>query len=165
VTTFPTLREGSVQPTPQVNDPTTPQTWNPPASEDLGRAPRKLRRASGAIGGGIDRSQSWLAARKGIQDDVSPLTSMAPGRLSILPEAEGEDEGIMQREYARLMENREAAKRVQERWERGKENRIITGPDPENSMDVDQGASSAVSSDFPATARGVKRVDTEEVFN
>ena len=89
---------------------------------------------------------------------------MAPGRLSILPEVEGEDEGIMQREYAKLMESRDAAKRVQERWERGKENRIV-GVSPEDSMDVDHGASSAVSSDYPATARGVKRVDTEEVFN
>jgi len=90
---------------------------------------------------------------------------MAPGRLSILPEVEGEDEGIMQREYARLMESREAAKKVQERWERGKENRIIAGDNPESSMDVDQGASSAVSSDYPATTRGVRRVVTEEVFN
>lgn len=116
------------------------------------------------MGGGIDNSQSWLAARQGIRDDISPLTSMAPGRLSILPEVEGEDEGIMQREYARLMESREAAKKVQERWERGKENRLA-GANPENSMDVDQGASSAISSDYPATARGVRRVDTEEVFN
>jgi len=78
---------------------------------------------------------------------------------------EGEDEGIMQREYAKLMESREATKRVQERWERGKENRIIADASPENSMDVDQGASSAVTSDYPATARGVRRIDTEEVFN
>ena len=84
---------------------------------------------------------------------------MAPGRLSILPEMEGEDEGIMQREYARLMENREAARKVQERWERGKENRA------EDNMAVDQGASSAVSSDYPVTARGVRRINTEEVFS
>ena len=164
MSTFPVLREGSVQPTPQTIDPTTPQTWNPPANEDLGRAPKKLRRASGGIGGGIDSSQSWLAARQGIRDDISPLTSMAPGRLSILPEVEGEGEGIMQREYAKLMESREASKRVQERWERGKENRIA-GVDPEDSMDVDQGASSAGRSDHPATARVVRRIDTEEVFN
>ena len=87
---------------------------------------------------------------------------MAPGRLSILPEVEGEDEGIMQREYAKLMESRDAAKKVQERWERGKENRIIAGAEPEDGMAVDQGTSSAVS---PATARGVRRINTEEVFN
>ena len=156
VMTFPALREGSVQPTPRTTNPTTPQTWNPPASEDLGRAPKKSRRASNVIGGGIDRSQSWLAARNGAHEDVSPLTSLAPGRLSILPEAEVEDENIMQREYTRLMKSRDATKRVQVQWEQ--ENK-------ENSMDVDQGASSAGSSDYPATARGVKRTDTEEVFN
>jgi len=163
--TFPTLREGSVQPTPRTSDPTTPQTWNPPASEDLGRAPRKLRRASNIIGGGIDSSQSWLAARKGVQEDVSPLTSLAPGGLSTLPEMEAEDESIMQREYTRLMKNREPTRKVQEQWERGeKESRITAGVSPETSMDVDQGASSAISSDYPATVRGFRRTDTEEVF-
>lgn len=165
VMTFPVLREGSVQPTPRTNDPTTPQTWNPPASEDLGRAPRKLKRASNVIGGGIDNSQSWLAARNGVRDDVSPLTSMAPGRLSILPEM-AEDESIAQREYARLMKSREAAMVLQEQWERKeKENRTAAGLDSEHSMAVDQGASSAISSDYPATARGMRRTDTEEVFN
>jgi hypothetical protein len=91
---------------------------------------------------------------------------MAPGRLSILPEMEAEDESITQREYARLMKSRDAARRVQEQWERGeKENRVAAGPSPECSMDVDQGASSAVSSDYPATVRGVRRSGTEEVFN
>jgi hypothetical protein len=107
-------------------------------------------------------SQSWLAARKGVQEDISPLTSLAP-RLPSLPEVEVEDEGVMQREYAKLMKSREATRRVQEQQE--KENRTATGVSPETSMDVDQGASSAISSDYPATVRGVKRTDTEEVFN
>ena len=110
------------------------------------------------VGGGIGDSQSWLAARKGVQEDISPLTSLAPGRLSSLPEMEAEDEGIMQREYARLMESREATRR--ERQE--KENRTAVDVSPETSMDVDQGGLSAAS---PATVRGVKRTDTEEVFN
>lgn len=109
----------------------------------------------------MDDSQSWLAARKEVREDISPLTSLAPGRLPSLQEMEAEDEGMMQREYTRLMKSREATRGVQERLE--KENR--TGASPEVSMDVDQGASSAVSSDYPATIRGVKRTDTEEVFN
>lgn len=119
------------------------------------------------MGGGIDNSQSWLAERKGVRDDISPLTSLAPGRLPSLAEMEAEDEIIMQREYAKLMENREATtKRFQERLEREeKENRIAAGNNPETSMDVDQGASSSVRSDYPATVRGVKRTGTEEVFN
>lgn len=119
------------------------------------------------MGGGFDDSQSWLAARKAVREDVSPLTSLAPGRLSTLPEMEAEDEGIIQREYARLMKSREAAKRVQEQWQRGEKENHIAVPDvsPEVSMDVDQGASSAVSTDYPATVRGVRRTDTEEVFN
>ena len=129
VMTFPTLREGSVQPTPRTTDPTTPQTWNPPANEDLGRAPRKLKRSSNA--GGLGGSQSWLATRKGVQEDVSPLTSMATGRLSILPEMEVEDESITQ-EYPRLMKSRDA------------------------------GASSTA---HPVIAPGLRRTDTEEVFN
>ena len=161
VMTFPVLREGSVQPTPRTTDPTTPQTWNPPASEDLGRAPKKLRRASHVIGG--DDSQSWFAARKAVQEDISPLNSMAPGRLSILPEMP-EDESITQREYARLMESHDAARRVHEQWQR-RENRTAAGLDHEDGMAVDQGASSAVSSDYPATTRGLKRINTEEVFN
>lgn len=97
---------------------------------------------------------------------MSPLTSLAPGRLSTLPEMEAEDESIMQREYTRLMKGSEATRKIQEQWERGeKENRIVAGASPETSMDVDQGASSAVSSDYPATVRGVRRTDTEEVFN
>jgi len=79
---------------------------------------------------------------------------------------EAEDESIMQREYTRLMKGSEATRKIQEQWERGeKENRIVAGASPETSMDVDQGASSAVSSDYPATVRGVRRTDTEEVFN
>lgn len=163
VMTFPVLREGSVQPTPRVTDPTTPQTCNPPTSEDLSRAPRKLKRASRVVGGGIDGSQSWLAARQGVREDVSPLTSLAPGRLPSLQEMEAEDEGTMQKEYARLMKNREAARRAQE--QQGKENRTATGASPDDSMDVDQGGPSAAGSDYPATVRCVKRTDTEEVFN
>ncbi|KAF9648368.1 hypothetical protein BDM02DRAFT_3187227 [Thelephora ganbajun] len=164
--TFPILREGSVQPTPQTIDPTTPQTWNPPASDDLSRAPRKLRRASNVIGGGLDDSQSWLAGRRGVREDISPLTSLAPGRLPSLPEMEAEDESIMQREYARLMKGREAARKVQERWEQvEKENCTAMGLSPEASMDVDQEASSVPSPDYPATVRGLKRTDTDEVFN
>lgn len=114
------------------------------------------------IGGGIDNSQSWLAERKGVQEDISPLTSMAPGRLSVLPEMV-EDESVIQREYARLMKT---TRRVQEQWERGeKENLTVAGHNLENSMDVDQGASSAVSSDYPVTTGGVRRSGTEEIFN
>jgi len=160
--TFPVLREGSVQPTPRATDPTTPQTWNPPPNEDLGRAPKKLKRASGVMGGD---SQSWLAARKGVREDVSPLTSLAPGRLSTLPEMEAEDESVIQREYARLMKSRDAARRAHEKWE--KENQTAApGVEPsETSMDVDQGASSAISTDYPATVHGIRRTDTEELFN
>lgn len=79
---------------------------------------------------------------------------------------EAEDESTMQREYARLMKSRETTKKVQEQWERReKENCIAAGVTPEASMDVDQGASSAVSLDYPATGRGIRRTDTEEVFN
>lgn len=76
---------------------------------------------------------------------------------------EAEDEGTMQKEYARLMKNREAARRAQE--QQGKENRTATGASPDDSMDVDQGGPSAAGSDYPATVRCVKRTDTEEVFN
>jgi len=76
---------------------------------------------------------------------------------------EAEDEGITQREYGRLMKSREATRRAQD-WEE-KENRTAAGVSPETGMDVDQGASSAGSSNYPATVRGVKRTDTEEVFN
>lgn len=166
VTTFPTLREGSVQPTPQTIDPTTPQTWGPPASQDLGWAPKKLKRAS-AVGVGNDGSKSWLAVHKGVTEDVSPLTSMAPGKLPTLPEMEVEDEPIMQREYVRLMNNRDTARKFQEQWGReNKENRTTADPNPgSSSMAIDQGASSAVSSDCPAAVRGVRRTDTEEIFN
>ena len=80
---------------------------------------------------------------------------------------EVEDEIVMQREYAKLMESREATtKRFQERRDREeKENRIVAGDDPEMRMDVDQEASSAISTDRPATIRGIERIDTEEVFN
>ena len=74
---------------------------------------------------------------------------------------EAEDEGTMQKEYARLMKNREAARRAQEQ-QQGKENRTATGVNPDDSMDVDQGGPSAAG---PAAARCVKRTDTEEVFN
>lgn len=160
--TFPALREGSVQPTPRTTDPTTPQSWNPPASEDLARAPRKLKRASKVIGGD---DGSWLATRKGDQEDISPLTSLAPGRLSVLPEigeAE-EDLKITQREYVRLMKSREATLKVWEQKE--KENRNAAGCSTETNMDVDQGTSSTMRTDSPAKVRGLKRVDTEEVFN
>jgi len=162
VSTFATLREGSVQPTPRTTDPTTPQTLNPPTSEDLGRAPRKLKRASRIIGGGMERTESWLAERKGVRDDISPLTSLAPGRLPSLAEVEVEDEAIMQREYVKLMDSREATKRA---WGREKENQEVGGVGSEVMKDVDQGASSAVSSGHPAPVHGLKRADTEEVFN
>ena len=161
VMTFPTLREGSVQPTPRTTDPITPQSWNPPASEDLSRAPKKLKRVSGVVG--VNDSQSWLAARQGVREDISPLTSLAPGRLPSLQEMDVEDDGIMQKEYTRLMKSREATRRGLERGE--KENHIGPGVSPETGMDVDQGASSAASSDYPPTVRGIKRIDTEEVFN
>ncbi|KAF9788520.1 hypothetical protein BJ322DRAFT_640319 [Thelephora terrestris] len=157
VMTFPALREGSVQPTPRTTDPTTPHSWNPPANEDLSRAPRKLKRASRVIG---SDEGSWLATRKGDQEDVSPLTSLAPGRLSVLPEigeAE-EDMKITQREYVRLMRSREA---IVKAWDQ-KENRNAAGRSAETGMDVDQGVSPAIS---PAKVRGIKRVDTEELFN
>lgn len=145
VITLPILREGSIPPTPRTTDPTTPQTYNPPPREELARAPRKLRRATN-VNGGDDGS--WLAVHKGVQGDVSPLTSFAPGRLSILPEAEVEDESVIQREYVNLMKSREEARKE-------KENRI----------GIDQGASSeAVRAGYPATGRGIMRADTEEVF-
>jgi len=110
----------------------------------------------------MNDSQSWLAARKGVREDVSPLTSLAPGRLSILPEMEAEDESVVQREYARLVESGEVVRRAYEQREReGKENHIAA----ESRMDVNQGASSAIGSDYPATARSVRRSDTEEIFN
>jgi hypothetical protein len=84
----------------------------------------------------------------------------------MLPEAEAEDESIMQREYERLMKSREETRKLYEGREQAeKENRIAAGHSPGASMDVDQGASSAVSTDFPATVRGIRRTDTEEVFN
>lgn len=68
-TTFPILREGSVQLTPRTADPTTPHGWNPPASEELARAPKKLKIASKAI----RRDEgSWLATCRGpVQEDIS----------------------------------------------------------------------------------------------
>ena len=162
VSTFTTLREGSVQPTPRTIDPTTPQTLNPPTSEDLGRAPRKLKRASRAIDGGMERAESWLAERKGVRDDISPLTSLAPGRLPSVAEIECEDEALMQREYLKLMDSREATKGA---WGREKENHDVGGVGSEVRRDFDQGASSSVNSGHPAPARGLRRADTEEVFN
>ena len=110
-----------------------------------------MKRASRVIGAGMERAESWLAERKGVRDDISPLTSWAPGRLPTLAEVEIEDETLMQREYVKLMDSREANQRT---WGREKEN-----------QDVDQGASSAVSSGYPAPVRDLRRTDTEEVFN
>lgn len=80
---------------------------------------------------------------------------------------EAEDEIVMQREYTKLMESREGtARKFQEQWEREeKEKRVVAGGSLEKNMDIDQGTSSAVGSDYPATARGVKRSYTDEVFN
>lgn len=77
---------------------------------------------------------------------------------------EAEDESIIQREYVRLMESREATRKARDRREQEK-NGIAVGVSSEAGMDVDQGASSIVSSDYPATVRGIKRTDTEELFN
>lgn len=150
VMTFSTLREGSVEPTQRTTDPTTPQTFNFPPDEELARAPKKLRRATNAVGG---NDGSWLATNRGAREDISPLTSFAPGRLSVLPEVEVEDESVIQREYVRLMKGRETTKKVYEQWEqKEKENHTAAGPN----MDVNQGTSSI---------RGIRRTDTEELFN
>lgn len=109
---------------------------------------------------------SWLATQKGGQEDVSPLTSFAPGRLSILPEIrEAEDDSsVIQREYVKMIESREVARKVFGRQE--KENLTVAGPNVEaSSMDVDQDVSSTVYAENGVAARVITRTDTEEVFN
>lgn len=110
----------------------------------------------------MERAGSWLAERKGVRDDISPLTSLAPGRLPSLAEVEVEDETLLQGEYVKLMDSREATKRA---WGREKENQDFGGVDSEVRRDVDQGTSSAVRSGHPAPVRDLRRNDTEEVFN
>lgn len=158
--TLPTFREGSVQPTPRATDPTTPQTFNMPTSEELVRAPRKLRRGSNVAGGD---DGSWLTTHREVREDVSPLTSFAPGGLSMLPEVEVEVESNIQGEYVSLMKSREEDRKV---LEREKENRTVGGPIVESTMGVNQAAnSSMVRADYPVRVRGVRRTDSEEVFN
>ena len=71
----------------------------------------------------------------------------------MLPEVEVEDESIIQREYVNLMKGREVARNVYaQRGQTEKEN-VCTAAGP--------GAPSAVGD----TGRGVRRTDTEEVFN
>lgn len=82
----------------------------------------------------------------------------------MLPEAEVEDESTtLQREYTKLMENRDPVKR---RWgQMEKENHIAAGQSTEAGVDVDQVASSVVGTDHRPDTRGLKKIDTEEVFN
>ena len=73
---------------------------------------------------------------------------------------------MIQREYVSLMKSREIARTVYgQREQREKENRTAAGPTTGSSTDVNQRVSLTISAGYPATARSLRRIDTEEVFN
>jgi hypothetical protein len=85
--------------------------------------------------------------------------------LPEIREAE-EDPNTIQREYMRSLESREVAKKAFERREQmGKENQIVGGLEAEISMDVDEGPSTIPGTKHATTVRGIRRTDTEELFN
>jgi hypothetical protein len=84
----------------------------------------------------------------------------------MLPEVEVEDESVMPTEYVALMKSHEVVRKVDEEWSQTeKEKDAFAGSIAEPGKDLDQGASSVVRADDPATVRGLRRTDTEEAFN